>query len=81
MDLAAVAEAAHEAKIASGLSGGGGDPDLFIFRRGGSEQFFVEVKDEDELHANQLVCFPIIEEHLRCSVKVARIQPLGGDLV
>lgn len=79
VDLNAIADQARDAKIRSGLSGGGGDPDLFVFRPDGSEQFFVEVKDEDDLHANQLVCFPIIEEQLKCPVKVARIQTGGGE--
>ena len=72
-DLHRVAEIAREAKLAAGLGGGGGDPDLFVYHLETGEQFFVEVKDEDELHANQLVCFPIIEAELAVDVRVARL--------
>ena len=74
VDLNKVAKIAEEAKGAKGLSGSGGDPDLFVFRPGSNERFFVEVKDKDELHVNQLVCFPLIEELLNCPVRVARVR-------
>jgi len=74
VDLNVLAERARAAKLNRCRSGGGGDPDLFVFHPVSRERFFIEVKDEDELHCNQLVCFPIIEECL-CPVKVARIRP------
>jgi len=52
--------------------GEGGDPDLFVYHQVSRERFFIEAKDEDELHCNQLVCFPIIEEFL-CPVRIPLI--------
>lgn len=52
----------------------GGDPDLFVFKQDGSEKFFVEVKDNDSLHKNQIACFPLIEDFLNCEIRVARIK-------
>jgi len=45
---------------------GGGDPDLFVFRR--SECFFVEVKWRDQITKKQRVTFPLIEQF--CNVEV-----------
>ena len=50
--------------------------DLFVFND--SERFFVEVTDTDQLHAKQLVTFPLIEEVLACDVRVARLTPVPG---
>jgi hypothetical protein len=78
IDLHALAEAARLEKIAKcGNTGGGGDPDLFVFRWSG-ERFFVEVKDRDQLKCNQRVCFRLIEERLACPVKVVRVVPGTG---
>jgi hypothetical protein len=77
VDLNEVAEYARLAKIDQCRKGGGGggDPDLFVFRRGTSDRFFVEAKNKDTLKCNQLVCFRIIEERLGCLVKVVRVVP------
>jgi hypothetical protein len=75
VDLHDVAEKAWAAKKAAGLGGGGGDPDLFVYHPGGAEKFFVEVKDEDDLHASQLICFPILERELDAEVRLIRIVP------
>lgn len=79
IDLNDLAELAYKAKRDASRSGGGGDPDLFVFRREPRKRFFVEVKDQDGLHPNQLVCFPIIEKYL-CPVKIVRIhaRKVGG---
>jgi hypothetical protein len=77
VDLHHLAERARAAKLRRCTSGGGGDPDLFVFRPGTAKRFFVEVKHEDQLHCNQLVCFPLIEKNL-CEVKVVRIEPKAG---
>ena len=69
-------EKAKQAKITATETSGEGDPDLFVFSN--SERFFVEVKDTDQLHANQLATFPLIEEILACDVRVARLTPLVG---
>ena len=69
-------ERADQAKIDATGGARGGDPDLFVFRD--SEWFFVEVKDTDQLHAKQLVTFPLIEEVLGCDVRVARLTPVPG---
>lgn len=68
---------ADEAKIRATGNRGGGDPDLFVFRDSG-ERFFVEVKEKDGLHRNQLVTFPLIESILGCVVRVARLEPRAG---
>ena len=72
IDLNRLAEMARDLRRSFGRSGGGGDPDLFVFNPKTGERFFVEAKDKDELHANQHLCFQVIERHL-CPVKVARI--------
>ena len=46
--------------------------------RGPTERFFVEVTDKDQLHANQFVTFPLIEDILGCEVRLARIKPVPG---
>ena len=69
---------ADKAKSDATGSRGGGDPDLFVFRSP-TERFFVEVKDEDQLHANQLVTFPLIEKILDCEVRIARLQSVPGS--
>ena len=71
-------ERAKQAKIAATGSSAGGDPDLFVFSN--SERFFVEVKDTDQLHGNQLATFPLIEEILACDVRVARLTPVDGAM-
>lgn len=76
VDLNAVADRGWLEKRAAGKNGEGGDPDLFVFRPDSDERFFVEVKHKDDLHLNQLVCFPLIREHLRCEVKLAKIRPM-----
>lgn len=76
VDLNQLAEEARRAKRDESRSGGGGDPDLFVFRPNSGERFFVDAKDADTLKPNQLVCFPIIEERLGCLVKVVRIKPI-----
>jgi hypothetical protein len=64
-----------EKKEKYGLTPGGGDPDLFVFKHDGQqERFFVEVKMKDKLIDNQKISFPIIEKHL-CEVKIHRVKP------
>ena len=65
------------AKIAVGGSRGGGDPDLFVVSPMG-RQFFVEVKDRDQLKPKQLATFKRIRRVLSCDVLIARINPLPG---
>lgn len=69
---------ADKAKLDATGNRSGGDPDLFVFRNS-TDRFFVEVKDEDQLHINQLVTFPLIEEVLGCEVRLARLQPVPGS--
>jgi hypothetical protein len=72
--LAKLNEAADKAKRELKRNRAGGDPDLFVFKKGEEDKaFFVEVKDEDELTPNELTCFPLIEKYLDCDVKVVRI--------
>ena len=66
---------ADRAKLAATGNRGGGDPDLFVFRSP-TDRFFVEVKDEDQLHTNQLVTFPLIETILDYEVRLARLRPV-----
>lgn len=81
VDLNRLAEIGRAAKLRQcrAKGGSGGDPDLFVFRHGSKERFFVEVKDKDALRCSQLVCFPIIEEHLGCEVKVVRIAAINEN--
>jgi hypothetical protein len=67
-----------------GFKAAGGDPDLFVFHpKDRTRGFFVEVKLEnftktppyrDSLNEQQLLLFPLIEEHLKCPVRIARVQ-------
>lgn len=67
-------KAADKAKCELKGNRAGGDPDLFMFKRGHEDKaFFVEVKHKDNLTPNELTCFPLIEEHLGCPVKIVRI--------
>ena len=50
-----------------------GDPDLFIYRNNGKENFFVEVKENDQITDNQKLLFPIIQKYL-CPVYIARVS-------
>jgi hypothetical protein len=50
---------------------GGGDPDVFVFKR--RERFFLEVKWKDQITEKQRVTFPLIEYHCGVGVKIARI--------
>jgi hypothetical protein len=62
----------------------GGDPDLFVQDSDNpNDRFFVEVKAEDLTHKHyykdnlndqQLLVFPLIEKHLKCQVRLARVQ-------
>jgi hypothetical protein len=51
----------------------GGDPDLFVYTEDGSDYFFVEVKENDQLMDNQLRLIPMIEKHL-CPVHIVRVR-------
>ncbi len=54
----------------------GGDPDLFVVRRGDpKDRFFVEVKHHDHITMKQSVTFPLIEE--LCPIKIARLVAIG----
>jgi hypothetical protein len=53
-------------KIASG------DPDLFFYNESTGDQFFVEVKENDQITDNQKVLFPLIGKFL-CPVFIARV--------
>ena len=67
-----------------GIKTAGGDPDLFVFHRTDPTlRFFVECKLEnftrkrpyrDVLGDNQLFLFPLIQKHLGCPVRIARVQ-------
>ena len=73
-------------KNAKGLRRNGGDPDLFVQNpQNPNERFFVEVKAEDltrkrpyrdKLNEQQLLVFPLIENHLQCDVRIAKVQIL-----
>lgn len=76
VDLDALAEKARTLKREHSLSGGGGDPDLFVYEPGSGRKFFVEVKHRDELLPNQHLCFRLIEREL-CPVILARLEPKG----
>src|SRR4030042_4549987 len=72
---------AEQEKKRYGLSRHGGDPDLFVQNpKNLDERFFVEVKAEDltcehrykdDLNAQQLLVFPLIEKHLKYQVQIA----------
>jgi len=67
-----VNEAKRKGKATRNL--GGGDPDLFVFKKADpkKERFFVEVKHKDKPTLNQRICFPLIAK-LLCEVKLVRI--------
>jgi hypothetical protein len=77
-------EAAASRRQEYGFKAAGGDPDLFVFHpKERALRFFVEVKLEnftktppyrDRLGEQQLLLFPLIEQHLDCPIRVARVQ-------
>lgn len=70
--LAELNARADLAKRRATRSRGGGDPDLFIFRKSDpSDCVFVEVKHRDQLTPKQKAAFPFIRE--LCPVAVARL--------
>lgn len=70
--LAKLNTRADQAKYKHTGSRGGGDPDLFAFRKDDpDDRFFVEVKHRDQVTAKQEVTFPLIRE--LCPVVVARL--------
>jgi hypothetical protein len=74
-DLAALDDLnkiADKGKIAATGNRGGGDPDLFVYKPGTKERFFVEVKYKDQENAKQRVTFPIISKY-KWEVRIARI--------
>ena len=74
----------EERKKQEGLPRHGGDPDLFVQHpQNRIDKFFVEVKAEDftgtrryedKLNKQQLLVFPLIENHLKCEVRLAKVQ-------
>jgi hypothetical protein len=80
--------AATEGRNRKGIRAAGGDPDLFVFhRREPALRFFVEVKLEnlarvppyrDCVGEQQELLFPLIEEHLGCGVRLARVQVVAA---
>lgn len=80
----ALDQAASAARKTAGFRAAGGDPDLFIYHRADpSLRFFVEVKLEnltksppyrDRLGEQQALLFPLIQKHLGCGVRLARVQ-------
>jgi hypothetical protein len=68
-----IAEA--DAKFLSyGKRSAAGDPDLFVYNDASPKDcFFVEVKANDKIRANQHILFPIIEKHL-CPVYIVRVK-------
>ncbi len=70
-------------RAALGLKSAGGDPDLFVVRRGDpDERFFIEVKLDDPtgrrpyrdgLGDQQHLLFPLIESYLSCDVKLITV--------
>jgi len=71
-------------KKKEGLPRHGGDPDLFVQHpENRIDRFFIEVKAEDlsstrryqdKLNKQQLLVFPLIEKHLKCQVRLAKVQ-------
>jgi len=50
-------------------------PFMFVFKGTGKrERFFVGVKDRDLPIPNQEACFPVIEDILKCDIKLVRIR-------
>jgi hypothetical protein len=80
---------ADQEKLKAGRSRHGGDPDLFVQNpKRITDKFFIEVKLEDftgrrryqdALNENQKIVFPLIEEHLKCQVRLARVQIVSND--
>jgi hypothetical protein len=61
---------------AKGKLKGGGDPDLFVFRRDNPrDRFFVEVKHRDQLTEKQRATFSLIQE--LCPIRILRVVPKG----
>jgi hypothetical protein len=70
--LAELNARADQAKRKKTGNRSGGDPDLFVFRKGDpADRFFVEVKDRDHLTGKQKATFRLIRE--LCRVVVARL--------
>jgi hypothetical protein len=60
---------------AEGIGIKGGDPDMFIYKKGTKEQYFVEVKEDDRLNENQKKLILILERYL-CPVLIIRVKSL-----
>lgn len=54
----------------------GGDPDALIYKKQTKERYFIEVKENDRLNANQQKLIPILEKHL-CPTLIIRVKPLA----
>jgi len=80
----AINQAAIAERKALRFKAAGGDPDLFVYHRADPTlRFFVEVKLEnlaksppylDRLGDQQKMLFPLIQTHLGCGVRLARVQ-------
>ena len=80
---------ADQEKLKAGRGRHGGDPDLFVQNlKRIMDRFFVEVKLEDftgrrryqdTLNENQKIVFPLIEKHLKCQVRLAKVQIVADD--
>jgi hypothetical protein len=89
--LARFHELAAAERRAQALRSAGGDPDLFVERRGDPrDRFFVEVKLEDltgsrayrdRLNRQQMLLFPLIERELRCEVRLATVSVQAAQMV
>jgi hypothetical protein len=76
-------------RTAIGLRSAGGDPDLFVVRRGNThDRLFIEVKLDDptgrrpyrdELGRQQHLVFPLIEAELGCEVRLTTVLVVKGD--
>lgn len=55
----------------------GGDPDAFIYKTSTKERYFVEVKENDQLNANQTKLIPILERYL-CPVLIIRVRSVSS---
>ncbi len=67
---------ADNAFRSSGKTRAAGDPDLFVHNEQSQDYFFVEVKENDQITANQMILFPLIQKHL-CPVYIARVAQEG----
>jgi hypothetical protein len=77
-------------KRKEGLPRHGGDPDLFVRHpQNRTDRFFIEVKAEDltsarryedKLNKQQIHVFPLIEKHLKCQVRLAKVQIVTDTL-